>query len=228
MSLDPFLLMLFMLILSLGSVVLWFLPSIIEIRKPRDNGPRRILRKSLQRSMRSGSLATFALKRPCAQTGRGLKELMDLCEEADVQAQCIGHDSVRFLGDVAVPCGFEVSQNIVVEGALIVCEGSVLHGSAKAYGDVLVEDSVVIHGNLVSKLNVRIMDDVVIGGSVHAEGFVRLGERVFVGLSVVAGGDVELFENCEVKKNILGSGCGVIKVLRCPKVNYPPAVQDIG
>jgi len=228
MVLDPFLLMLFMLILSLGGVVLFFLPSIIEIKKPRDDGPRRILRRPLQTLMRSGSVSTFASKRSHAQSGHGSKELIDLCKEAGVKAQRIGRDTVRFLGDIAVPFGFEISENIVVEGALIICEGCVLHGSAKAYGDVLVGDSVVVNGNLVSKLNVRIMDDVVIRGSVHAEGFVRLGERVFVGLSVVAGGDVELFENSEVKNNILGSGCGVIRVLRCPKVNYPPTIQDIG
>jgi len=226
MFLDPFLLTLLLSIAALGFIAFLFLPSIIEMIKPRDKGPRRILRTPLQRIMRHGSISASTLKPYSVDNSSTSKDLQDVLKEAGVKTSCIGMDTLRILGDVAFPPNLQISDNIVVEGALNVGDGCVFDGSVKAKGNVSIGNRVVVRGNLVSKGNVDIKDEAVIGGSVHSEGSVRLGEKVFVGLSVVADGDVELYENSEVEKNILAHG--VIKVLRYPKLDFPSTVEDIG
>jgi len=226
MNLDPFLLMLLLLIAALGFIAFLFLPAFIEIIKPRDKGPRRMLRTPLQRIMRHGSKLAFAPKSDPMGNSSASKDLQDVLKEAGVKTIRIGKDTIRIFGDVTFPPNLQISDNIVVEGALTVGDGCVFHGSAKAKGNVLVGNSVVMRGNMVSWGNVNIQDEAVISGSVHAEGSVRLGEKVFIGLSVVADGDVELFENSEVKKNILSHG--VIRVLKYPKLDFPSTLEDIG
>jgi len=224
--LDPFLLMLLLVVAALGFVTFLFLPSIIEILKPRDRGPRRILRTPLQKIMRKSGKSAFTAKSDSVDNSGASKDLGDVLEEAGVKMRRIGNDTVRILGDVVFPAGLQVSDNIVVDGALTVGNKCAFQGSVKARGNVLIGNGVVLRGNLVSKGNVDIQDEAVIGGSVHAEGSVRLGEKVFIGLSVVADGDVELYENSEVEKNILTNG--VIKVLKYPQVDLPSTIEDIG
>lgn len=220
MSLDSFLLMLLMVILSLGGVILLFLPSIIEIRKPRDKGPRKILRKPLRESLRCTPLILTS-----QQDSTYSRSFSQVVLKTGVRAQRIGNNTIRIFGDVTLPPKHEFSDNVVVHGALTVGDYCVFHGSIKAEGNVSIGNCVVISGNLVSKLNVEIMDDAIVAGSLHADGSVRLGERVFVGSAVVAGADVELYENSEVKRNILTNG--VIRMLRSPRVDWSSALEDI-
>jgi len=224
--LDPLLLTLLLLISALFFFVLVFLPPIIEILKPKDKGPRRMLKTPLQKIMRSSSKLAPTSKPRSVDNPKAPKDLQDFLEKVGLKICRVGEDTIRIFGDAAFPPNLEVSDNIVVEGALTVGDSCVFHGSVKAKGDVSVGNAVVVRGNLVSNKNVNIQDDAVIGGSVHAEGSVRLGEKVYVGLSVVADGDVELFENSEVKKNILTNG--VIKVLKNPILDFPLSIKDIG
>lgn len=207
-------------------VALVFLAPILEILRPKDKGPRKILKKPLRRLIWSRTLTAFNSEASHAQNACASGDLVDVCMKAGVEVRRMGNDTVRFLGDVIIPPRLVVYDNIVVEGVLTIGDDCVLHRSAKAYGNIRVGNGVVINGNLVSKLNVEMMDNVVVAGSLHAEGSVRLGERVFVGSAVVAGADVELYENSEVKKNILTNG--VIRVLRCPRVDLPSTLPDIG
>jgi len=225
MFLDPFLLMLLMLILSLSGVILFFLPSIIEIKKPKDNGPRRILKKPLQETLRKSTLVLTS-KPDSTYNPSALIVSHGILKKEEAKIHRIGKNTMRIFGDAAFPPKLEFLDNVVVQGALTVGDYCVFHGSVKAEGNVSIGNCVVVKGNLVSKRNVDIQEEAIIAGSVHAEGSVKLGEKVFVGLSVVAEGDVELFENSEVKKNILTHG--VIRVLRQPKLDLPSFIQDIG
>jgi len=224
--LDPFLLMSLLLIAALAFVVLVFSPLIIELKKPRDKGPRRILKIPFERRIRSSPKKPVTIGRNLAANSSNVKNLEDILNEAGLKATRIGKDTTRIFGDVVFAPHFEVTDNIVVEGALSISDLCVVHRSIKAKGNLAVGNGVVVKGNLVSEGNVTILDDAVIGGSVHSEGSVRIGENVFIALSVVALGDVELYENSEVKKNILTRG--VIKVLPHPRVDLPSTLDKIG
>ena len=226
MVLDAFLLIFLLLIAALGFVAFLFLPSIIEIMKPHDRGPRKILRTPLQKTMRSSFRSTLPSKSDPDDNAGASKGLQDFLKETGVKFRRSGNNTVRIFNDVVFPPNFEILDNIVVDGTLTVGERCVFFGSAKAKGNVILGNCVVLMGNVISKGNIDIEDETVVGGLVHSEGSVRLGEKVFVGLSVVADGDVELYENSEVKKNILTHG--VIKVLKYPRWDLPSALEDIG
>jgi len=217
--------MLILLITALAFVVLVWSPLIIELKKPRDKGPRRILKMPFERRVRSSPKKPVTLGHNQADNSC-LKNLQDIVNKAGLKATRIGNDTTRIFGDIIFAPHFEVSDNIVVEGTLSIGDFCVIHRSIKAKGNMHVGNGVVVKGNLVSEGNVTILDDTVIGGSVHSEGSVRIGENVFVALSVVAVGNVELYEDSEVKKNILTRG--VIKVLRHPKVDLPSTLDEIG
>jgi len=217
--------MLFLLIAALVFLVLVFSPLIIELKKPRDKGPRRIFRMPFERRIRSSSKKPVMIGLSSADNSSTGKDLEDILNKAGAKTAKIGKDTTRIFCDVVFSPRFEVSDNIVVEGALTVGDSCVFHRSIKAKGNLYIGSSVVVKGNVVSEGNVTILDDAVIGGSVHSEGSVKIGENVFIALSVVALGDVELHENSEVKKNILTRG--VIKMLRHPRVDLPPGLDEI-
>jgi NDP-sugar pyrophosphorylase family protein len=222
MFIDSFLLLLLLLIAALAFMAFLFLPSIIEITRPRDKGPRRILKTPLEKIVRHGSHSVYSAK---SDSIGNAKDLENLLKELGVRNRIIGEDTIRIFGDIVFPPDFEISANLVVEGELTFGDRCICFGSVKARGNVLVGSHTIIRGNLISKRNVFIEDEAIINGSVHAEGSVRLSEKGFIGFSVVAGGDIELFENSEVKKNILAQGA--IKVLKHPKLDFPPSLDAI-
>jgi len=226
MLIDPFVLVLLLLIAVLAFVLLVFSPLIIELRKPRDNGPRRIFSMPFERRMRTSPTKPIRIGPDLAGRSNIVKNLYDVLNAAGVKAVPIGTDTVRIFGDVVFSPHVEASDNIVAEGTLSMGDFCVCHRSIKAKGNLHVGNGVIVKGNVVSEANVTILDDAVIGGSVHSEGSVKIGENVFIALSVVASGDVELHENSEVKKNILTRG--VIKVLRHPRVDLPSTIDEIG
>ena len=226
MTLDPLLLMTLLLTAALGFAVMVFSPLIIELRKPKDKGPRRIPKTPLERRLRSIGKKPASISLNETECSGHSRNLQDALNEAGVKTTRIGRDTLRIFGDFAFLPRFEVSDNVVVDGALKIGDGCVFHRSVKAKGNVFIGNRVVIKGNLLSEGDVTVLDEVVVGGSVHSEGSVTLGENVFVASSVVAVGNVELYENSEVKNNILTRGA--IKVLRHPRVELPSSIDDIG
>jgi len=218
-------LLLILLVAALIFVVLAFSPLIIELKNPRDRGPRRIFRMSFERRIRGSVKKPITIRFESNGNSDSGNSLEDILNRAGAKTAKIGKDTTRIFGDVVFSPRFEVSDNIVVEGALTVEDSCVFHRSIKAKGNLHIGSNVVVKGNVVSEGDVTILDDVVIGGSVHSEGSVRIGENVFIALSVVALGDVELHENSEVKKNILTRG--VIKMQRHPRVDLPPGLDEI-
>ena len=226
MILDPLLLIMLLLIAALSFVALVFSPFLIELKRPRDKGPRRILKTSLEGRIRSIGKMPVTAKSGEAEYSNGGEDLQEVLDKAGVRAIRIGRDTWRILGDISFPPHLKVPDNIVVEGSLKVGDDCVFHRSLKARGNVFIGNRVVIKGNLLSEENVTMLDEVVIGGSVHSEGSVTMGEKAYVSLSVVAVGNVTLFENSEVKNNILTHGA--IKVLKYPKVDLPSSIDEIG
>ncbi len=225
MILDPFLLMTILLIAAFGFIGLVFSPLIIELRKPKDKGPRKIPRTPLEKRLRTHKRSTNGNSgetKPASYS----TNLQEALNETGVKSTRISEDTVRIFGDFVFPPRSEVQDNVVVEGAVKIGDQCVFHQSVKAKGDASVGNRVVIKGNLVSNGDVELLDEVVIGGSLHSDGSVTIGEKVFVSLSVVAIGNVELYQNSEVRNNILTRGA--IKVLRPPKVDLPSSIDEIG
>jgi len=218
--------MILLLVACSGFVVLVFSPLIIELKKPKDKGPRKIPRMPLEKRLRRSGKMSASINSDETEPTDHSRNLENVLKEAGAKYNPIGKDIVRIFGDFVFPPRSEVPDNVVIEGALKIGDQCVFHRSVKAKGNVFVENRVVIKGSLVSTGDVTLLDEVVIGGSVHSEGSVTLGENVFVSLSVVAVGNVELYENSEVKNNILTRGA--IKVLRPPRVDLPSSIDEIG
>jgi bifunctional N-acetylglucosamine-1-phosphate-uridyltransferase/glucosamine-1-phosphate-acetyltransferase GlmU-like protein len=225
MTLDPSLLMTILLIAAFGFIGLVFSPLIIELRKPKDKGPRKIPRMPLDRRLRTSGPPTSTSLNEKEPTGHS-ENLQEALKEAGVKSTRMGKDTVRILGDFVFPPRSEVHDNVVVEGDVKIGDHCVFHQSIKAKGNMSVGNRVVIKGNLVSNGDVKLLDEVVIGGSVHSDGSVTLGEKVFVSMSVVACGNVELYENSEVKNNILTRG--TIKMIKPPRIDLPSSIDEIG
>lgn len=225
MLLDTFTVMLLVLILAFGFIVVVFLPSIIETKRPKDRGPRRIRRSSLRESVMQSPEVVSIPKGDQSDSNENSRNLQAMLKEAGVKYRMIGRNTVRILEGITFRAGSEVWDNLVIEGAFNAGARCVFHASIKSKGNAIIGDCVVIKGNMVSTGDVCIGDEVVVGGSVHSEGSVRLGEKVFVGLAVVAMGDVEAYRNSEVKRNILARG--VIRMLEAPNVDLPSSLDKI-
>lgn len=225
MTLDPYLLTIILLIVAFVFVGLALSPLIIELRKPKDRGPRKIPRLPLERRLRTSKTPTNISPDETESTGH-FTNLQKALNEAGVKFTMIGKDTVHIFGDFTFPPRSEIQDNVVIKGAAKISDHCLFHRSIKAKGNVYVGNRVVIKGNLVSNGDVTLLDEVVIGGSLHSDGSVTIGEKAFVSLSVVAIGDVELYENSEVKNNILTRGA--IKVLRSPRVDLPSSIDEIG
>jgi carbonic anhydrase/acetyltransferase-like protein (isoleucine patch superfamily) len=226
MLIDPLVLAICLLFAGIGFVVLILSPLIMELKRPKDRGPRKMVRTPLERRIRRSVKKPAAVGSDSAEDVDSTQDLEALLHEAGVRTARIGKDTVRIFGDVLFLPRLKVLDNIVVEGTLDLSHQCVLNQSAKVKGQVSVGNRVVIKGNLVSEGDVNILDEAVVGGSVHSEGSVKIGENVFIASSVVATGDVELYENSEVAKNILTRG--VIRVLPRTRVDLPSDIDKIG
>jgi predicted acyltransferase (DUF342 family) len=176
MVLDPLFLMIILFAVLLGFVMILFVPSLLEIKRPKDKGPRKIVKWTLNKLNVSSS------------------------------AQTLSGDIIKIPYDICFPSGFEMEINVVVKGNLTIEDKCHFHKSLKGKRDVTIGNDVIIDGNVVADGDVSVGDGTVIGGSIDASGDVKIGEKVFVRLAVVSDGNVELFENSEVLKNISAQG----------------------
>lgn len=202
----PWLLILLILALC-GFTMFLFLPSILELKRPRNHGPRRILErggeKSTQIKVDSSELLglpTFAKE----YIPESLQRILMSLSEKKISK--IGRDTVEIVGDVEFPSEIEVLENVVVEGRLTTGDNCRFHGSVQASEDVKIGCNVVVEKDLVSGRDVVINRNTVINGSINAKGSVHLGPDVLVGLSLSSGGNVELDKGARVAKNIVSSG----------------------
>ena len=194
-------------------LTLLFLPTLLELRKPKDLGPRKIaetmMRTLIRRRRRPDSNAKL-LSTIIDHIPENLRRtLIDL---DDKEISKLGVDTIRIVGDLGLPPDIEIQENVVVEGSLTIGNRCHFSGSVKASEDVKVGNEVVIEENLIAGGNVNIGKDTVIHGSVNADGSVCLGQNSSVGLSITSGRDVKLHENARVAKTITcGSHIHVLK-----------------
>jgi len=223
--LNSFALFIVIVISVLSFIIMVFLPSIIEFKRPQDKGPRKIKKSSLRESVVSSPKLVSVQRIGSFKPEQRFEDLQEILKASGVRARRVNEDTVRILTEVEFGPGVEVTDNIVVDGVLRTGAKCVFHRSVKAE-NAIIGDSVLIKGNLISLGDVHLGDGVVVAGSVHSEGCAKLGEKVSIGLTMVAGGDVEVYENSEVRGSILTKG--TIKVLKCPRVDLPQTLDEIG
>lgn len=222
MYIDPLHLWLLLVAAASGFAAFSFLPSMLEVLRPRDRGPRKILKKPLhERIRRSPVLGSVPNLKGDVELSKDLKAAL---KDAGLRSQCIGKGTVRVLGSIKFKSHAEIFETLIVNGNMFVGDHCTFHGSVKSYGDMSVGSFDVVKGNLLSDRDIEIGDDAVVAGSVHAGGSVRIGERVYVGRTVVAGGTVELFENSEVR-NVLTRGS--VKVRPSLELDLPSSMYRI-
>jgi NDP-sugar pyrophosphorylase family protein len=180
------LLSLFLIVTLLILITLLLTPAIIELRKPRDKGPRRILHditktQNEQNSEERDSSWSQAFLREALP--KNLQQI--LTEFKGKKISVIGVNTVKIFGDMKFPSEIEVEKSLVVEGFLILGERCLFGGSLKASENVSVGSKVVIKGDLITDGNAYIGNDVTIKGSVHAKNSVRVGKKTVVHGSIV-------------------------------------------
>ena len=225
MILDPFLLMVFLLIAAFGLMSLFLSPLVVELKKPKDNGPRRIPKTPIERRIRNAGRRSAVIGLRQTDYSNNCTDLQDASRKGEVKTTNISSEVLHISGTYVFSPLSVISKDVVVEGSLMISDDCVFHRSVKIKDDAFIGNRVIIKGNLVSEGDVTILDDVVIGGSLHSDGSVVIGEKVFVALSVVAVGNVALGENSEVKGGIFTRG--TVKGTRHPIVELPSSIDGI-
>lgn len=203
----PWLILLWILALS-GFVVLIFLPALLELRNPKDNGPRKIPETGVERVIEGEREGTSHLEMQSVVEEYVPQDLRRTLIDLDGRRiSKPSMDVIRISGDVELPSDIEMREKLVVDGSLTVGDRCNFHRSIEVLNDVKIGSGVVIEENLIVGGIADIGSDTVIKGSVDAKGAVCLGQNVCVWLSLSSGGDVELCENVRVAGNILSSGC---------------------
>lgn len=177
---EALVLLLAMLCVLAGFVCVLFVPSLWEIRKPKDKGPRRVRDETLERlgvKVRRLSGDFMRLKGDLT-----LPEGFEFEENVVVEGclrvgdRCHFGGSLKVLGDVAVGCGVIVDGNLVVEGNVNVLDDVVIGGSIDARGDIRLSEKVYVGGSVVSGSSVELFENCeVVGGVLAGErGAVRV------------------------------------------------------
>lgn len=197
-----------LLILSLGGFVIFlFLPTLWELKKPRDSGPRKIAEISTERvPERGGELAKSPKLPRAVKEGipEGLRHALIDLDGKEISK--LGINTIRIVGDTELPSGIEIRENLIVEGSLKIGDRCCFHRNVKASKDVEIGNDVLIGENLIVGGRLSIENGTVIKGLVNAESSVCLGQNVSVGLSLASGGNVELNQNTKVAKSIVSRG----------------------
>jgi len=184
-----------------------FLPALLELRKPKDAGPRKIVGVAMERIPRrtpeSGKPPKLSQGVREYVPGSLMQALNNLDEKEISKPRA---DTIRLVGEVEFPSDVEIRENLIVDGALRIGDGCRFRRSVKVSKDVQIGSEVTIEGNLVAGGSVRLGDGSVVNGLVDSGGSVVLGLGVSVGLSLSSLGDVELHENAKVEKGIVSRG----------------------
>jgi len=177
---DALVLLLGLLLVLVGFVFVLFVPSLWEMRKQRDRGPRRMQDATLERlgvkvRRLSGGfvrlLGDFSLP-----DGFEFEENVVVEGCLRVGDRCHFCKSLKVLGDVVVGCGVVVDGNLVVEGNVSVLDDVVVGGSVDAGGDVRLGEKVHVGGSVVSGGDVELFEncEVVEGVMAGEHGAVRV------------------------------------------------------
>jgi len=177
---DALVLLLMMLLALVGFVLALFVPSIWEVLKPKDKGPRKVKDATLEKlgvKVRrfDGGLVRL-LGDLSLPDGFEVEESVVVEGRLSVGERCHFGKGLKVLGDVVVGCGVVIDESLVAEGDVNVLDEVVIGGSVDACGDVKLGERVFVGGSVVSGGNVELFENCeVVGGVLAGErGVVRV------------------------------------------------------
>jgi len=176
---DTLVLLLVLLSVFVGFIFVLFVPSLWEIRKPKDKGPRRVEDTTLERlgvrvRRLSGDFVRL-LGDLSLPNGFEFEENVVVEGCLTIGNRCHFGKSVKVLGDVAVGCEVVIGENLVVEGNISVLDDVVIGGSVDAGGDVRLGEKVFVGGSVVSGGGIELFENCEVAGGVFpGRGAVRV------------------------------------------------------
>lgn len=188
-------------------IIVLFLPALLELRKTKNAGPRKIAGITMERIPRH---ARESAKPPKLSqvvkehVPESLIHALNNLEGKEIHKPRA--DTIRVIREVELPSDIEIRENLVVDGSLRIGNRCRFHRSIKASKDVQIGSDVIIEGNLIAGGSVKLGNGSVVNGLVDSGGSVLLSRSVSVRLSLTSGGDVELYENVRVGKGIISHG----------------------
>lgn len=169
---DALILLLGLLSVLAGFVFVLFVPSLWEIRKPRDKGPRKVKDATLEKlgvKVRRFS-GDFIRLIGDLSLPDGFEFDDNLVVEGVLRVgdRCHFSKSVKVLDDVAVGYGVVIDGNLVVGKNVNVLDDVVIGGSVDAGGDVRLGEKVFVGGAVVSSGGVELFENCEVVGGVMA------------------------------------------------------------
>jgi len=149
-----------LVLLPFAVLAIPIIPVLIEIFRRKDKGPRQIPEQTLYGDRTDVS------------------ELIPPLERARAKARVKSPgEIIRVVGDIAVPSGAEIRENIVVHGKLKLGSKCHIHGSIKALGEVEVGEASIVEGHIISEGRITIRQNATVNGIVDSAENIVLEEN---------------------------------------------------
>ena len=160
-------------------------PAFVEIFRRKDKGPRKVPEQTLNEEE--------------AETSTTIPMFEKVRAKARVK---IAGEILRVVGDVSIPDGVEIKENIVVHGNLRLGSKCHIHGSIKTFGEVEVGEDSVIEGHMISEGKVTLGQNARVKGIIDSAGDIILKENTVVE-AVSTEKSVRLASGAKVNRRIL-------------------------
>ncbi|MFZ0808174.1 MAG: hypothetical protein WAN03_18425 [Candidatus Sulfotelmatobacter sp.] len=122
---------------------------------------------------------------------------------------------IRVQGDFVLPAGEVLNANVVASGDFRLGRGARFLGSAKSYGNVVLEEEACVHGSLVCEGEIRIGPRCFVMGPVMAEREVNLARGSCVGEvdapTTVSSRTVKIAAGCELHGSVWARSQGSVE-----------------
>jgi len=150
-------------LLPLAALAIPIIPALIEIFRRKDKGPRQIPEQTLyeDRTIVSDRIPVLEQMR------------------ARARVKATG-DIIRVVGDVSIPNGAEIKENIVAHGNLRLGSKCHILGSMKAFGKIEVGEESFVEGHIISEGKVTIGRNARVNGIVDSAENIILRENALV------------------------------------------------
>lgn len=160
---DAFVLLLTLLLVFVGFMFVLFVPSFLEVRKPKDKGPRRVRDSTLerlgvkvQRLSDNGIRLRGDLRLPA---GFEFEENVIVEGAATIGARCHFGKGLKIQGDATVGNGVVIDENLIADGNVNVLDEAIIGGSISAGGKVKLGEKVHVGGALVAGDDIELFEN---------------------------------------------------------------------
>ncbi len=138
-------------------IVVLFLPALLELRKPKDAGPRKIpeiVMERIPRHARDSAKPPKLSQVVKEHVPESLIHALNNLEGKEILKPRV--DTIRLAGEIKLPSDIEMKENLVVDGSLKTGNGCRFRRSVKVSKDVQIGSDVVVEGNLIAGGSVKL------------------------------------------------------------------------